>query len=353
MASVLRYAVASPKKQYYTGSCTLDLAYITPNFIVCSMPTSSCIKGWYRMWLSDLLCFLNQKHGSNWRLFNLQAEKHGYGDQDVYGRVSHFPFHDHNPPPFELFPDIIMSLKQYLCSDTRNVAVLHCKAGKGRSGTVTCAFLMSNFKFSFEKATALFTETRMRSSFGEGISIASQRRYLRYVEDWVHVLNQQYYYPITIRIDSIRIWQPYYPEIDITVSKYTEKGAHIKPVYTFTDADVAKRLPEYVVLCPELVEGLVTPVDVKLTFQHKYLIGGTFPVLHSTASLWFNAFFETYGGASGFDFGATDGCVSFQWSDLDGFKGTSKRGTPLFERVDIFWSVVEGIPSSIPALLTN
>lgn len=348
MASVLRYAVASPKKQYFTGSCTLDLSYITPNLIVCSMPTKNCIKGWYRMWLADLLAFLNQKHGCNWRIFNFQAEQSGYGDQDVYGRVSHFPFPDHNPPPFELFPEAILAIKQYLCSDTRNVAILHCKAGKGRSGSVTCAFLMSAFKYSFEKATATFTENRMRSAFGDGISIASQRRYLRYVEDWVHVLDQQYYVPICIRIDSVRVWQPYYPEIDITISQYTESGAHISPVYTFTDSDVAKRMPEYIVLVPDDADGLIVPADVRFSFQHKFMIGGTFPVLHSSAYVWFNAFFETYGGADGFDFSQTAGCVSFLWNDLDGFKGTSKRGSPLFERIDIFWTVVEGAPADAP-----
>lgn len=349
MASVLRYAVASPKKQYFTGEYTLDLAYITPNLIVCSMPTSSCIKGWYRMWLADLLSFLKQKHGSNWRLFNFQAEKSGYGDQEVYGKVSHYPFLDHNPPPFELFPEVISELKKFLSLDTRNVALLHCKAGKGRSGTVACAFLMSNYKYSFEKATALFTEHRMRSSFGEGISIASQRRYLRYVEDWVHVLDQQYYCPIKIRIDQVRIWQPYYPELDVTVCEYTEKGANLAPVYTFTDSDVAKRLPEYVILAPENPDALIAGADVRFSFQHKYLIGGTFPVLHSTAYTWFNAFFETYGSSEGFDFCATEGCVSFLWNDLDGFKGTSKRGSPLFDRIDIFWTVVEGVPTSGPS----
>lgn len=157
----------------------------------------------------------------------------------------------------------------------------------------------------------------MRTAFGDGISIASQRRYLRYVEDWVHVLDQQYYVPICIRIDSVRVWQPYYPEIDISVAHYTEGGAHINPVYTFTDADVSKRMPEYIVLVPQggIANdnglGLVVPADVRFSFQHKFMVGGTLPVLHSSAYMWFNAFFETYGGADGFDFSQTSGCVSF------------------------------------------
>lgn len=363
MASILRYAVASPKKQYFTGTCTLDLAYITPNLIVCSMPTSSCIKGWYRMWLDDLTNFLTEKHGDHWRFFNFQAERSGYGDEEVYGKVSHFPFPDHNPPPFEMIPHFLLELKKFLCQNSLNVAVLHCKAGKGRSGTMACAYLMSNFKYSFDKATNIFTECRMRAAFGEGISISSQRRYLRYVEDWVHVLKQQYYHPIKVKIKSIRIWNPYYPEIDISINTYSEGGKHIKQIYTFTEHDTTKRLPEYVVLTPNIDSCLqeesfdskiitdknfdnnllIVPADIQLVFQHKYMVGGTFPVLHSTAYTWFNAFFETYGNSEGFDFSRKDGSISLLWADLDGFKGTKKRGSPLFERVDIFWKVFEDI----------
>lgn len=346
MASIFRYAIASPKKQYFTGECTFDLAYIKPNLIVSSMPTSSYIKGWYRIWLADLLNFLNKNHGNYWRIFNFQAEKSGYGDQEVYGRVSHYPFPDHNPPPFEMFPKVIEELNAFLSADARNVVLLHCKAGKGRSGTIACAYLMSKYKYSFERATTLFTQLRMRSTFGEGVSIPSQRRYLRYVEDWVHILAHQRYHPIKIQIDQIRIWQPYYPELDITVCVFTEKGASITPVYEFTDSDIAKRLPEYIILVPKSPETIKISADVQFNFQHKVVLGGTVPVLHSTASTWFNAFFETYGTSEGFDFDVSDGCVSFLWDELEGFKGTSKRGSPLFDRIDISWTVVEGVPAS-------
>lgn len=341
MASILRYCVAGPKKQYFTGSSTLDLAYITPNLIVCSMPTSDCIKGFYRIWLPDLLAFLEDKHTGNWRIWNFQTEKSGYGDGEVGGRVEHFGFPDHHPPPFEMLPAIVSSIDSYLSMDQNKVAVLHCKQGKGRSGTVACAYLMTVYGMTFDQATDVFTRSRMRPKFGQGISILSQRRYLRYMHDFVHVLNRQYK-AIEIQIDALKIWRPVYGDIDVRLAQYAENGASLITVYGFNESEIAQRTPEFIVLAPR--NSVCMPADVCMTFQHSAMVGGTIPVLHSTAYMWFNAFFETYGCPEGFDFSAVKGSKQLSWMDLDGFKGTQKRGSALFERLEICWHVSKGVP---------
>ena len=64
------------------------------------------------------------------------------------------------------------------------IVIVHCKAGKGRSGTVVCSYLISEEGWASEDALARFTSRRMRAGFGEGISIPSQQRWVRYVEWW-------------------------------------------------------------------------------------------------------------------------------------------------------------------------
>ena len=69
-------------------------------------------------------------------------------------------------------------------TDKKRVVVVHCKAGKGRSGTVAASYLISEEGWTMEDALQRFTARRMRPGFGPGVSIPSQLRWIGYVDQW-------------------------------------------------------------------------------------------------------------------------------------------------------------------------
>jgi protein-tyrosine phosphatase len=72
--------------------------------------------------------------------------------------------------------EIVNSVDSWLIAQSSNIAVIHCKGGKGRTGTIiSCSLLYSGHFDSILKAEAHFA--KMRSSRELGVTQASQRRY--------------------------------------------------------------------------------------------------------------------------------------------------------------------------------
>jgi protein-tyrosine phosphatase len=51
-----------------------------------------------------------------------------------------FYWEDHKTPEFEKLFDICEIMMQHLLKDVKNVCVVHCNHGKGRTGTLICCF---------------------------------------------------------------------------------------------------------------------------------------------------------------------------------------------------------------------
>ena len=75
--------------------------------------------------------------------------------------------------------------------------------------------------------------------------------------------------------------------------------------------------------------------------QRTKVVGGKLPIIHSSAYMSFNVFFETYGSIEGFDFCQINS-RSVPWKEMDEYKGTSKRGSELFEKIEVYWHVTKG-----------
>lgn len=114
--------------------------------------------------------------------------------------------------------------------ESGRVVVVHCKAGKGRSGTISCSYLISEEGWTAEDAMQRFTERRMRPGFGAGITIPSQRRWISYVDRWTK--NGKKYVERPIEILEVHVWG-LRDGVKIVVEGYVEEGKVIKKFHTF------------------------------------------------------------------------------------------------------------------------
>ena len=63
-------------------------------------------------------------------IVTVRCSERTYDSSRFRGCVQRFPFDDHNPPSIELIREFCVDVSQWLAKDRKNVAVIHCKAGK-------------------------------------------------------------------------------------------------------------------------------------------------------------------------------------------------------------------------------
>ena len=90
-----------------------------------------------------------------------------------------FPFPDHHAPPLTFLFTIVNAVDSWIEASPENVAIVHCKGGKGRTGVVIVCWLMYSALFP-EIGDAAKHFAAKRSSTAKGVTQPSQVRYLTY-----------------------------------------------------------------------------------------------------------------------------------------------------------------------------
>ena len=196
----LKEIVSEGRIRMHKRNFDLDLAYITRRIIAMGYPATGC-ESFYRNSFSEVKQFLTEEHGDKYKIYNLCMEKNRIYKKTAFGgqKVSLFPFQDHQSCPVKLMLEFCIDVCIFLLKDDENVAAIHCKAGKGRTGTMICAYLLFT-EVALNSVNAFEMYGTRRSKEKKGVTVPSQRRYIQHFETYLSCNFQRPYFKLIPKI---------------------------------------------------------------------------------------------------------------------------------------------------------
>ncbi|CAG0913123.1 unnamed protein product [Notodromas monacha] len=201
-----RQFISQNKRRYQKDGFDLDLTYVTDRIIAMSFPSSGHMS-LYRNPISEVSRFFNNKHHGAYKIYNLCSER-SYDESFFDGRVERFMIDDHNVPTVADMVRFVKDVEAWFSQNQRNVVAVHCKGGKGRTGTMICVWLIragmlkdaaSSLHYFSERRTDLNVSTKF-----QGVETPSQCRFVGYFEK-VNSAGLVLPRPAVLRVDSLII----------------------------------------------------------------------------------------------------------------------------------------------------
>jgi len=146
----------------------------------------------YRNKIDNVAKFFEEKYSDqrniDYMIYNLCSEME-YDHRKFHGNVKRFEIDDHNVPTLDQMFDLVDDVRAWLeGGDGRDrVVALHCKGGKGRTGTMICAVLIDQGLFDDACETLQYfgqrrTDLNVSKQF-QGVETYSQIRYVHYFQN--------------------------------------------------------------------------------------------------------------------------------------------------------------------------
>eukprot|EP00927_Polykrikos_kofoidii_P072518 TRINITY_DN68622_c0_g1_i1.p1 TRINITY_DN68622_c0_g1~~TRINITY_DN68622_c0_g1_i1.p1 ORF type:complete len:559 (-),score=37.41 TRINITY_DN68622_c0_g1_i1:59-1687(-) len=215
-AKCMRRVTGQNKRRFVSkhDDFDLDLSYISERLIAMSIPASSFPTRIYRNPIVEVVRFFQTYHADSYMIVNVCPEI-PYPSSSFQGGVfQYFDVQDHTPPLISDTVQFLSAAREFMLEDDTNVLAIHCRGGKGRTGTFCCAWLLYTREArSVQDALNLFALRRTdlaQTGKLQGVETPSQVRYVEYM--WKHLQMTQSFFPsplkppvgVRIRLQKIR-----------------------------------------------------------------------------------------------------------------------------------------------------
>ena len=283
-SSIIKSLVSRTKARFCYDGFDLDLTYITIKIIAMGLP-STALEGIYRNNMDDVKKFFNVRHPNHHKVYNLCKEKN-YPKNTFYEQ-GYYPFPDHEAPPLNILMPFCEDAKKFLDKDDKNVVAIHCKAGKGRTGTFICCLLLYLRIFDTADECMKYYGL-MRVGAEKGVTVPSQKRYIHYFE-----LILKYKIPTPLVYKSVIII-----EFKLfTVPSFSKFGSSCTPTFIIENGEKIYKNSDHtkkktynstakIIEFPLNYSGFSVSGDVLVTFYHLTFFGKD-----KMFKFWFNTNF--------------------------------------------------------------
>lgn len=309
--------ISKKRNRYKQDGFDLDLTYIRHNIIAMGYPASNIEGKVIRNHIDDVVKLLDSKHKDHYKIYNLCSER-SYDATKFHNRVKMFPFDDHNPPKIDLIRPFCVDVHEWLTANSENVAAVHCKAGKGRTGTMICCYLLhSQIYETADDALSFYGNTRTQDK--KGVTIPSQVRYIRYYESMIR--EHLVYSSVSLYVTELKLEPP--PTLT------SAQGGSL--YFTISSANFKKKCKSIVqevrkgdVKCLTLKVDACVPItgDIKIELYSKS------PLKKKQFQFWFNTFFvrDEWSGQTTACCTSPVVAAAAASSDLNGYSGQNGGG---------------------------
>jgi len=181
--------VSQNRRRFQDDEFDLDLTYVTDRIIAMSLPAHKMTDRTYRNNINDVERFFQTRHANHYRIYNVTSERR-YEEKRFEGNVALVDIDDHNPCPLLELKSVCNSIETFLNENDANVVAVHCKGGKGRTGTAICCYLLHSQNIhNADASLAYFAHRRTDESRGDtyqGVQTPSQARYISYYDRMIN-----------------------------------------------------------------------------------------------------------------------------------------------------------------------
>lgn len=157
----------------------LDMNYVTENIISMSFPCDFSKKGGTQAGndINIVAAYLKRRHEGKFMIWNISEE--GYDYSKFADQVLEYKFPGHPSPPLGLLFKICTSVESWLDADEKNVAIIHCLTGKGRTAALVACVMTWIGEFASPMEALQYIADRRKITV-DHLTIPSQRRYIQY-----------------------------------------------------------------------------------------------------------------------------------------------------------------------------